>query len=165
MKDRVREAVFNLIGPAVQGKHAIDLFAGTGALGLEAISRGASRATFVERHFPTARMIRQNIDALGVAAQTEVIHADAFLWPRTQRDWSPLASEPWIVFCSPPWDFFAERGDEMIGLIAALHQRAPPKSLFVVEADSRFEFQRLADLGPWDIRSYPPAVIGLRMTE
>src|SRR5262245_47435808 len=50
MKDRVREALFNLLADAVRGKHAIDLFAGTGALGLEAISRGASGATLVERH-------------------------------------------------------------------------------------------------------------------
>src|SRR5438105_2010542 len=54
MKDRVREAVFNLLGPSVTGSHAIDLFAGTGALGLEALSRGAARATFIERHFPTS---------------------------------------------------------------------------------------------------------------
>ena len=66
MKDRVREAIFNLIGPAIRGKHAMDLFAGTGALGLEALSRGADRATFIEQHFPTAKIIRQNIAALGV---------------------------------------------------------------------------------------------------
>src|SRR4029453_14397542 len=60
MKDRVREAVFNLLGPGVQGAHALDLFAGTGALGLEAISRGAARATFLERHLPTCRLIEQN---------------------------------------------------------------------------------------------------------
>ena len=55
MKDRVREALFNLLGNAVEGKIAIDLFAGTGALGLEALSRGASRAVFIERHRPTAQ--------------------------------------------------------------------------------------------------------------
>src|SRR6185369_13778531 len=55
MKDRVREAVFNLLGPGVKGSHAIDLFAGTGALGLEAISRGAAQATLIERHLPTSR--------------------------------------------------------------------------------------------------------------
>src|SRR5205823_2176218 len=52
MKDRTREAVFNLLGPGVTGTHAIDLFAGTGALGLEAISRGAESATLIEQHFP-----------------------------------------------------------------------------------------------------------------
>src|SRR5271165_4697735 len=54
MKDRVREALFNLLGTAVEGKLAIDLFAGTGALALEAISREATRAIFIERHQPTA---------------------------------------------------------------------------------------------------------------
>src|SRR3954453_4982920 len=61
MKDRVREAVFNLLGAPVEGSHAIDLFAGTGALGLEAISRGAVRATFIERHVPTAKIIKQTL--------------------------------------------------------------------------------------------------------
>ena len=57
MKDRVREAVFNLVGPTVVGSYAIDLFAGTGVLGIEAVSRGAASATLIERHFPTARAI------------------------------------------------------------------------------------------------------------
>ena len=66
MKERVREAVFNLVGPAVKGKQAVDLFAGTGALGLEAISRGAARAIFIERHYPTLQLIRRNVQSLGV---------------------------------------------------------------------------------------------------
>src|SRR5262245_175776 len=82
MKDRVREALFNLLGPGVKGSHAIDLFAGTGALGLEAISRGAARATLIERHLPTTRLIEQNAAALGVANQIEVVFSDAFLWAR-----------------------------------------------------------------------------------
>ena len=73
MKDRVREAVFNLIGPAVRGTHAIDLFAGTGALGLEALSRGAASALFVERHFPTADVIRQNVETLGVSNRATIL--------------------------------------------------------------------------------------------
>src|SRR5271154_2586301 len=72
MKDRVREAVFNLLGPSGKGKHALDLFAGTGALGFEALSRGAAAATFVERHFPTAGHIRRTATALGVADRTRV---------------------------------------------------------------------------------------------
>src|SRR5262245_4014790 len=80
MKDRVREAVFNLIGPGVVGSHASDLFAGTGALGLEAISRGALRATLIERHSPTLELIKQNAAALGVAERIEARFGDAFLW-------------------------------------------------------------------------------------
>ena len=72
MKDRVREAVFNLIGPCVKDKSAVDLFAGTGALGLEAISRGARQAVMVERHFPSARLIEQNATALNVAEKRKL---------------------------------------------------------------------------------------------
>ena len=64
MKDRVREAVFNLVGPAVKGTIVWDLFGGTGAMALEALSRGADRATIVERRFPTADVIRENVSRL-----------------------------------------------------------------------------------------------------
>src|SRR5205814_5859407 len=80
MKDRVREAVFNLLGPGVAGSHAIDLFAGTGALGLEALSRGAAQVTFIERHLPTLKLIEQNVKALGVADRAELVFGDAFHW-------------------------------------------------------------------------------------
>ena len=85
MKDRLREAIFNLIGPAIRGKHAVDLFAGTGALALEAISRGAERATLIEQHHPTANVIRQNIAALGVQQQAEVVAGNVFIWWKKQR--------------------------------------------------------------------------------
>src|SRR5262245_15225985 len=78
MKDRVREAVFNLLGTQVEASHAIDLFAGTGALGLEAISRGAARATFIERHLPTAKQIEENALALGIRDRVAVVFGDAF---------------------------------------------------------------------------------------
>src|SRR5262245_47326918 len=78
--DRVREAVFNLLGTSVEGCHAIDLFAGTGALGFEALSRGAARATFIERHFPTAKLIEENAAAIGVEDRIAVVFGDAFRW-------------------------------------------------------------------------------------
>lgn len=99
MKDRVREAVFNLIGPEIKGKHAIDLFAGTGALGLEAISRGASKATLIDRHFPSVDLIRQNISDLSLENQAEAIATDAFYW---SRQFSYDENLPLLLFCSPP---------------------------------------------------------------
>lgn len=80
MKDRVREAVFNLIGPAVRGTLVVDLFGGTGALGLEAISRGAQFAVIVERHLGTSEMIAQNIAAIGAESRTALVNDDAFAW-------------------------------------------------------------------------------------
>src|SRR5919197_1050681 len=111
MKDRVREAVFNLLGPSVVGSHAIDLFAGTGALGLEAISRGAARATFIERHYPTCEVIKQNIAALGMQERATVVFGDAFRWSESFR---PEGDTLLTVFCSPPYDFYIERQQEML---------------------------------------------------
>ena len=158
MKDRVREAVFNLVGPSVVGKHAIDLFAGTGALGLEALSRGAARATFIEQHFPTAALIRQNVAQLGVADQSQVVGANTFIWARQQHALDDLA---WVVFCSPPFAFYQTRRDEMLTLIEGLLARAPRESCFVVESDQEFPTELLPGSGDWDVRTYSPAVIAV----
>src|SRR5690554_2210869 len=82
MKDRLRETLFNLLGETVEGKHAIDLFAGTGALGIEAISRGAAAALLIERHRPTVELIKENVGRLGLENQATVLVADAFRWLR-----------------------------------------------------------------------------------
>ncbi len=162
MKDRLREAVFNLLGPAIKGKHAIDLFAGTGALALEALSRGAARATLVEQHHPTAEVIRQNVAMLGAEQVSAVVVGNVFIWFRRNP---VLGDAPWAVFCSPPYDFYVERADEINELIAGLIEAAPAKSLFVVEADARFDFETLPDPQAWDVRSYPPAVVGILCKE
>jgi 16S rRNA (guanine966-N2)-methyltransferase len=158
MKDRVREAIFNLLGPSIAGAHAVDLFAGTGALGLEAVSRGAVRATFIEQHFPTADLLQRNAAALGIERQCEVIAANTFIWARRHR---PSGPESWAVFCSPPYDFYLERREEMLDLLRGLIQSAPAGSQFVVEADARFDFGILPSAEAWDIREYSPAVVGI----
>lgn len=161
MKERVREAIFNLVGPAIMGKHAVDLFAGTGALGLEALSRGAARATLVERHFPTVDLIRRNVADLGVGEAACVVGADTFLWARGHQ---LGADRPWAVFCSPPYDFYVDRHRDMVGLIGAFVGAAPAESVVVVEADARFHLETLPRPDAWNVRRYPPAVVGLLWT-
>jgi 16S rRNA (guanine966-N2)-methyltransferase len=158
MKDRLREAIFDRIGPAIKDKHAIDLFAGTGALGLEALSRGAARATLIEQHFPTAEIIRRNMVALGVEQLARVVTADVFVWHERRPELGPAA---WAVFCSPPYDFYVERAGRMLELIAGLIGTAPAGSIFVVESDARFDFGLLPEPKAWDVRSYPPALVGI----
>jgi 16S rRNA (guanine966-N2)-methyltransferase len=158
MKDRVREALFNLIGPDVEGKHAIDLFAGTGALGFESLSRGAASATFVERHFPTADSIRKNAAAFGLSPVTTVLPANVLLWPRRMPN---LPHEAWIVFCSPPWNLYAEQCDAVLALLNVLLDHAPQESIFVVEADEHFDLRRLPQPDDWFVREYPPAVLAI----
>ena len=158
MKDRVREALFNLLGHGVEGKVVIDLFAGTGALALEALSRGASRAVLIERHRPTAETIRRNSITLGVETIVDVTSADTFLWARRLPD---LGAAPWLVFCSPPYEFYVARKDDILQLLNHLIQTSPPDSLFAVESDNRFDFCDLPAADQWDIRPYPPAILAI----
>jgi 16S rRNA (guanine966-N2)-methyltransferase len=162
MKDRLREAVFNLIGTDIKGSHAIDLFAGTGALGLESMSRGASRATFIEQHYPTAAIIEKNIAVLELGDSTEVVPGNTFIW--FQRH-PKLSQSPWVVFCSPPYDFYVERTAEVLELLSGMIAAAPSKSVFAVEADERFDFKLLPEAEKWDVRTYPPAVLGIMQKE
>ncbi len=154
MKDRVREAVFNLIDP--EGTYAIDLFAGTGALALEAISRGATGALFIERHFPTARLVEQNAKQLEITEQCRVFAGSSFVWARKADAPQEL---PWLVFCSPPYEFYLSRQAEMIDLLERILAAAPQGSTLVVECDERFDPQLLPQAHCWDVRVYPPAVI------
>jgi 16S rRNA (guanine966-N2)-methyltransferase len=79
--DRVREAAFNLIGP-VDGAAVLDLFAGSGALGLEALSRGAVTATFVEHDPKAIAALRANVEALGATEAVRVVKTDALKYVR-----------------------------------------------------------------------------------
>ncbi|QDT71058.1 RsmD family RNA methyltransferase [Lacipirellula limnantheis] len=191
MKHRVRESIFNLVGVGSEGRHAIDLFAGTGALGLEALSRGSVHATFIERHVPTAHIIEQNIKGLGVEGQSTLLMTSAFLWgkrnltagdgqwwradgqsaadaPTTSFGTPPApGAAPWLVFCSPPYDFFVSRKEETIGLISAIMEHCPPDSIVVTESDERFDATLLPTgeqyhgVKEWDVRRYSPAVVGI----
>ncbi|MEO8497830.1 MAG: RsmD family RNA methyltransferase, partial [Planctomycetota bacterium] len=157
MKDRVREAVFNLIGPAAKGKEVIDLFGGTGAMAFEAVSRGAVSARVIERNFPNAKMIEENAQSLGIADRVEVQAGDTFIAYKQMT----APALPLLVFCCPPYDFYVERAEETLALISRMCEIAPPSSLIIVEADSRFDTSLLPDAVAWDIRTYSPAVIAL----
>jgi 16S rRNA (guanine(966)-N(2))-methyltransferase RsmD len=75
--DRLRETLFNVLGSGVRGSRFLDVFAGTGAVGIEALSRGAAYVSFIENHAPSAALIRKNLAALNVHTGVTVICADA----------------------------------------------------------------------------------------
>ena len=96
--EKVREAVFAIIGP-VDGDRVLDLFAGSGALGIEALSRGAAHATFVDAGKPALLAIRDNLRELGLESRATVIPGDAVA---TAARHAP--STPWrLVFVDPPY--------------------------------------------------------------
>jgi 16S rRNA (guanine966-N2)-methyltransferase len=107
--DRLRETLFNVLAPRLEGARFLDLCAGTGAIGIEAASRGAAFVTFVDRVHKVCALIEENLDLLGVPEeQTEVVKSDAAEYlKRTIRsegtDWRG-GSEPWdIVYFDPPY--------------------------------------------------------------
>lgn len=75
--DYLRETLFNVLGPPISGARFIDLFAGTGAVGIEALSRGAAEAVFIENHAPAAALIRRNLESLSIRSGATVLAADA----------------------------------------------------------------------------------------
>lgn len=172
MKDNIREAVFNLVGGWVPGKVAFDLFAGTGAMGLEAISRGALKAVLVERHIPTVRIIQENVQALGGDLPVHVDTSDSFFWIRQflkAPESRPV--EPWVVFFCPPYAAYVEKTDHVLAAIEGIASVAPEGSLMVVESDSRFDVSQLPEIRlddsastltrPWETRKYSPAVVSV----
>ncbi len=163
MKQRVREAMFNLLGPRVVGTHVIDLFAGTGALAWEALSRGARDATLIERHFPTARLIRENAASFGLTDRIDLVPGDTFFWGKrlAPRPAADSGDPAWLVFCSPPYDLYVSQLQPMLKLLQKIVDVAPPLSLVVVEADERFDPGNLPASYAWDVRSYPPAVLAV----
>jgi hypothetical protein len=106
---------------------------------------------------------------LDLGERAEVVVGNTFVWwqrqGKPQGTTLPLDDAPWAVFCSPPYDFYVERTAEMLDLIAGLIRVAPDESVFVVEADARFDVEQLPNSQAWDVRSYPPAVVGIFFKE
>lgn len=121
--DRVREAVFNALGSrgAVVGARVVDLFAGSGALGVEALSRGAAHVTFVDRDRAARQAIHRNLEACSVADRADVVSTSVERWLATAAGGEPYD----LAFCDPPYAF-----DGWVELLAAL-----PAALAVAESD------------------------------
>ncbi len=120
---RIRETLFNWLAPTLPGSRCLDLFAGTGALGLEALSRGADEVVFVERHPAAARQLRENVTALD-ADDAMVIESDALA---CLRDRPPAAFD--IVFLDPP--FAADLLGETCRLLAEGHWLAAGARVYI----------------------------------
>jgi len=162
MKDRLREALFNRLGQQVKEKLVIDLFAGTGAVAFEALSRGAARAILVEKHYPTFQWLGRSVAALELEKQCELVFGDAFLW--TQRVNLP-GNRPWLVFFCPPYEYYTTRREQMLELIAHFVDVAPEDSVLVAEADMHFSFTLLPQDDRWIVHAYRPAQVGIYVKE
>ncbi len=154
MKDSVRENLFNILGSACKGSVGFDLFAGTGAITFETLSRGASHVTAVEQSRQAVDFLKRTADELDVQNKVRLIGGDSFrLADRLLA--APENDTPWIVFLSPPYAMWEDDTtlESLNRIIRTTLVNAPPGSVLVAETERRFDVKRLPD-APWDFREY-----------
>ena len=147
----VREALFSILGNAVPGRVFYDLFAGTGVIGLEAVSRGATSARLIEKDARQVADIQKYAERFDVADRVQVLKADTYRWAER---WVPLGADPVNLFLSPPFPDLSEKADEFLTLVNNLLEKAPNDSVLTIQAEDGFPLDRLPELPLWDVRKY-----------
>lgn len=145
----VREALFSILGNAVPGRPFFDLFAGTGAVGLEALSRGARHVFFVERDVRVADQIQKHLHTFHVADQASIVRGDVYHW--VERWQAPL--EPVTLFLGPPFADFERRQEALLTLVANLQTKVAVDSVLVLQSETPFTAEELPSQ-LWDVRQY-----------
>ena len=157
---KVREAVFSILGPAVGGLRVLDLFAGTGALGIEALSRGAREAVFVEDHPEALKGLRRNLDDLGLLGRTTV-------WPlpvsAALKKVAGRGEGFGLAFLDPPYG-----GGEAVAALSALASLnlLPPGARVVVEHSRREDLpEACGPLRRLEVRRYGDTQVAFYLVE
>jgi 16S rRNA (guanine(966)-N(2))-methyltransferase RsmD len=136
--DRLRETLFNILTPgnpaALEGTVWIDLFAGTGAVGIEALSRGAAKVYFVESSPDAADLIRKNLLSLGITGGFQVLRQDA---ARAVQAWGKSGIQANFVFLDPPYAMEAAYAQTLAALSNSAHLR--PEAIVIVEHQKKFD--------------------------
>lgn len=133
----VKEAMFNLVGPAIDGVYVLDLFAGSGAIGIEALSRGAAGVTFVDHEPRGLAILRQNLEVLDLKSLAQVVRADVVRWLESSPDQLKLAG---YVFMDPPYE------DTILDRALKAIDRVVTAATVVVEHSRRQELPALTRL-------------------
>jgi 16S rRNA (guanine966-N2)-methyltransferase len=147
----VREALFSILGNAVPGRLFYDIFAGTGVVGMEAVSRGATGCRSIEKDGNLGAAIMKYATEFGVADRLQVLKADVYRWGER---WIPPGNAPVNLFLSPPFPDLSEKAEEFLALVNELLDKAPDESVLVIQAEDGFPLDRLPDLPAWDVRKY-----------
>jgi 16S rRNA (guanine966-N2)-methyltransferase len=99
---RVKTALFDILSTEVEGARFLDLFAGTGSVGIEALSRGAASATFIEMNYGVLKVLRENLRITALADRAEVLHSDAFKFLQAPPPDGPDKRQYDIIYVAPP---------------------------------------------------------------
>ena len=146
----VKMAIFNVIGPRIVGARVLDLFAGSGALGIEALSRGAESVTFVDRQERGLAILRQNLNALGLKERTHVIRGDVVHWLEASTGAVERAT---MVFLDPPYE------DVVLDRALLTLDRMLVQATVVVEHSRRQQLPALARLAVDRERRYGDTMV------
>jgi 16S rRNA (guanine966-N2)-methyltransferase len=146
----VREAYFSILGNAIPDRVFFDVFAGTGVIGLEAVSRGATAARLIEKDPRQVADIQKYTHQFGIADRVQVLRADAYRWAER---WIP-GKEPVNLFISPPFPDLSAKADEFLALVRILLEKAPNESVLTIQAEDGFPIEQLPSWSAWDIRAY-----------
>jgi 16S rRNA (guanine966-N2)-methyltransferase len=160
--DRVREAIFNLLRQLITGRPGFDLFAGSGALGLEALSRGASHVTFVESDYRVVRLLSGNIRHLHYEERATLRTADVFRWAERFTAWP---AEPAVVLIAPPYAYFENRITDLQALWSTLVRATAADTAIVMQAPRRFDASLLPAGQDWELRRYGETQVVICQTE
>ncbi|MGN0852646.1 MAG: 16S rRNA (guanine(966)-N(2))-methyltransferase RsmD [Kiritimatiellia bacterium] len=145
-QDRVREALFSMLQFELAGTSFLDLFAGSGSVGIEALSRGAARATFVELVPRHLACLQANLAMVRAETRSTVVRADVFDWLAA---FNAAAGTPFdIAFADPPYALGEERGYAQFLQILAERNVVRPGGIFVAEMKAH---QRPDESAPWDL--------------
>jgi 16S rRNA (guanine(966)-N(2))-methyltransferase RsmD len=156
----VREAFFSILGNAIPDRLFFDLFAGTGVIGMEAISRGARSATFLEHDFRLAKQIEERLKEFAISYRGQVLRADVYRWAER---WQPAPGIPVNVFLSPPFLDLEKRLDGFLNLIGTLLAKVPAGSVVVIQAEIGFPEKELPEASTWERRQYGRNLLLLRV--
>ena len=122
--DRVKQSLFDILSPRIEGARVYDCFAGTGSMGLECLSRGATHATFFEADRSALTRLAKNIEAIRAGDRTRVVKGDLFKWFADQVDPNTRSGPADLIFLDPPYRFLREQPAALVKLaeqFAAVH--------------------------------------------
>jgi 16S rRNA (guanine966-N2)-methyltransferase len=151
--DRVKQSLFDILAPVVLDATVYDCFAGTGSMGLECLSRGASFATFFEADRSAAKRLEKNIATLDVGERSRVVQGDLFRWFQARADADKSAGAD-LIFLDPPYRFLRERPEDLrrlATLFVTAHLEPTGTVIFRHGAGDQLE---LPGLSRTDLRTY-----------
>ena len=157
----VREAFFSILGNAVPDRLFVDIFAGTGVVGMEALSRGAKAAYFVERDFHYADGLLDHLKKFDLMKKSKLFRTDSYRWVSSFK----APAEPINIFFSPPFVDLTSRPEILLDAVVQLQEKVATESVIVLQSERGSPLDERAEMKSWERRTYGRNVLFLWQKE